>query len=101
MSTPASRLRDSSEPFGEKLSGNDAADIIAAARSTEDDEVDALLEAAMRRGLRHVRIAVDAVGTQTAIQQQRQMVRISWLLLAATIMSAFAAVASAIAAFAN
>jgi hypothetical protein len=29
------------------------------------------------------------------------MVRISWLLLAATIMSAFAAVASAIAAFAN
>ena len=74
------------------LDKEDARAVIRLARSRRPSDVDTLLEIAMTWGLRHPRIAIDAVTAQQAAAIARRLLWTSAL-------AAIAAVASAIAAF--
>jgi hypothetical protein len=115
MSDASARLLATTHPFPAHLDQQTAQDIINVARSTDPEDADALVEVAMRRGLRHVRLAVEAIGTQVsqlqqeqalvqqdqALGQQEKVLEQSKLLLWVTVLAAVAAVANAIATFVN
>ena len=92
------------DPLPDHLPPDVARQILELARSQEPQDIDALIEVGMTRGLRHPRLAVEAIGMQVAQQVAReqvalarQTVKLSWLLLVATALAATAAVANVVA----
>ena len=79
-------------PFGDLIELEDAEKLIRLARSTKGEEVDLIIKVAMTRGLRHPRIAIEAVAAQTTAKMAKY-------LLWATILAAVAGIGSAVAAF--
>jgi hypothetical protein len=67
-------LLGSKTPFGDRLDPELASLLVKFARSQEDEEVDVLLQAAMIRGLRHPRIAIDGIAAQMAQRYASQSV---------------------------
>jgi len=84
-------LLATSERFPSHLERDVALKLIKLARSDKPEDTDRLMLIAMTRGLRHPRLAIEAVAAE-------QTVRIAKFLLWATVLAALAAIASAVAA---
>ena len=85
--------------LGAHISSETCEGIIKLARSTDPADTDQLMWIAMTRGLRHPRLAIEAIAAERELSHARRMQHLELTLIFATAFTMVAAIAQAIAAF--
>src|SRR5262249_26556482 len=79
MAPEAHKLLSTTEEFPDHLTHEVSRELIRLARSRRSADVDTLVEIAMTRGLRHPRIAIDAVAADQSAKIARRLLWVSGL----------------------